>query len=153
MEYKPLAQLQGLADVRPVEGSVMAREQRLQRWIQLLERNPKRRLRSLHEIEHLSPAQLQECRTDESPLTVAYDDPILRAAGLKSDRVGDCMAFFELNDRQMHHAFCSCHVGIRLSAMQAAQRLRHVLRIEGFRGRVRAVLSHVVQALFPKLST
>ena len=152
MEHKSLAQLQALADVQPVEAPVgMDREQRLLHWIERLEADPERRLRALHEIEYLSPTQRRECRADDSPLSVAYADPTLRLAGLKSDRIGDCMDFFELSDDQIHHAFCSCHVGIRLSSLRAAQRLRHVLRADSFRRKVTESISRGVQALFAKL--
>ena len=128
MEHKPVIELQAIADVRPIEAPrAMSREERLERWIEALEANPTRKLRSLYEIEYLSPQERQECRSSNSPLTVAYEDPLLRAQGLKSDRVGDCLHFFELTDRQMHHAFCSCHVGRNFDAKQAAQRLRDLL--------------------------
>jgi hypothetical protein len=154
MEHKPLAELQAVADVKPIETSIsMSREHRLSRWIGLLKADPERKLRSLHEIEHLTPAARRECRADDSPLSVAYDDPVLRSAGLKSDRIGDCVDFFELSDRQIHHAFCSCHVGIRLSATAAAQRLRRVLRVDAFRGKVTAALWRGMQAMSPKPST
>jgi hypothetical protein len=150
MEHKPLAELQALADVRPFEASTaMPREQRLKRWVDLLEADPEQKLRSLHEIEHLSRSQRRECRADNSPLTVAYDDPVLRSVGLKGDRVGDCMDFFELSDRQMHHAFCSCHVGIRLTAVQAAQRLRRLIRADNIRRSTRAALSRWLGGLLP----
>ena len=153
MEHKPLAQLQALADVRPVEALLsMGREQRLRRWIDLLETDPERRLRALHEIEYLPETQRRECRAYGSPLSVAYADPILRTAGLKSDRVGDCTDFFGLSDHQIHHAFCSCHVGIRLSSRRAAQRLRHMLRAESFRRKMTDGLRRSLQALFAKLS-
>jgi hypothetical protein len=151
MEHKPLAQLQALADVQPADGTVvMPRAQRLQRWIELLNEDPERRLRSLHEFEHLSAAQRRECRADESPLSIAFGDPILRSAGLKSDSAGDCMDFFELNDRQIHHAFCSCHVGIRLSSKSAAQRLGRQLRFEHLHRKVADTISRGAQALFGK---
>jgi hypothetical protein len=145
MEHKPLVELQAIADVTfPETRAPMTREQRLERWIGLLHADPERQLRSLHEIEHLSVACRRQCRADNSPLTVAYEDPILRSAGLRSDRVGDCTDFFELSDEQMHHAFCSCHVGIRVTGSQAAQRLRHIARRDAFRRTVTA-------ALWPKL--
>ena len=153
MEHKSLAQLQALADVQPVETlASMGREQRLLRWIDLLEADPERRLRALHEIEYLSQAQRRGCRADDSPLSVAYADPVLRSAGLKSDNVGDCRDFFELSDDQIHHAFCSCHVGIRLSSRRAAQRLRHMFRAESFRRKVTDGLARKVQALVAKLT-
>ena len=128
MEHKPVVELQAIADVKRVETPpAMSREERLERWIDVLETNPDRRLHSLYEIEYLSRDERQNCRATNSPLTVAYEDAVLRAQGLKSDRVGDCMQFFEMTDRQMHHAFCSCHVGRNFDAKEAAQRLRALL--------------------------
>ena len=128
MEHKPLLELQAVADVRVAEPAPpMTREQRLERWIEVLEASATRRLRSLYQIEYLSPQERNECRSHDSPLTVAYEDPVLRAEGLKSDRVGDCMGFFEITERQLHHAFCSCHVGTTFSAKDAAARLRHLV--------------------------
>ena len=125
----------------------MTREQRLERWIGLLKADPERTLRSLHEIEHLSAACRRECRAENSPLTVAYEDPILRSAGLTSDRVGDCTDFFELSDKQMHHAFCSCHVGAKLTGHEAAERLRHVQQRDAFKRNPASALWSTVRRL------
>jgi len=150
MEHKPLAELQALADVEFIGSApTMTRERRVERWIELLEGNAERKLRSLHEIEFLSRSQRRQCRTDNSPLTIAFEDPLLRAAGLKSDRVGDCTDFFELTDRQMHHAFCSCHVGISLTGVQAAQRLRNLLWGDNIRRSMRAAVSHWLGRVLP----
>jgi hypothetical protein len=128
MEHKPLAELQAVADVVIAEPAPpMTRQQRLERWIEVLQANGSRTLRSLYELEYLSPHERRECRSNGSPLTVAYEDPVLRAGGLKSDRVGDCVAFFDMTERQLHNAFCSCHVGMTFSATNAAARLRHML--------------------------
>jgi hypothetical protein len=149
MEHKPLAELQAVAKVRTTNTAVaLSREQRLNRWIELLEDNGERRLRSLHEIEHLSRLERRQCRADNSPLTVAYEDPLLRAAGLRSDRIGDCTDFFELSDRQMHHAFCSCHVGFNLTGMQAADRLRGALWAGNLRQKIKAAVLGPFQAAF-----
>ena len=150
MEHKPLVELQAIADIQFSETQIsMTREQRLERWIGLLQADPERKLRSLHEIEHLSVACRRECRAENSPLTVAYDDPVLRSAGLRSDRVGDCTNFFELTDKQMHHAFCSCHVGISLTGMQAAQRLHRLLRSENLRHSLKRAMSRGFSSLIP----
>ncbi len=131
MEHKPLSELRALADISIVEPAPMTREQRLERWIEVLEAQPSRKLRPLYEIEYLSAEDLRKSRSDGSPLSVAYEDPILRAEGLKSDHVGDCVAFFEITDRQMHHAFCSCHISMSFDAQQAAARLRQFLPVRG----------------------
>jgi hypothetical protein len=65
-------------------------------------------------------------RADDSPLTVAYADPVLRASGLESDRLGDAMAFFELSERQAHRLLCSCMNGWRIEAGRAAQSVRRL---------------------------
>jgi len=103
----------------------LSREERLQRWIDLLEADPKRRLSSLGEIEYKPPAERALLREDNSPLSVAYEDPVLRADGLSSDRLGDAMRYFALSDGQAHYALCSCLSGHAIEAGTCAQRLRN----------------------------
>jgi hypothetical protein len=124
MEHKHLDQLRSVADVEP--GS-LTREERLQRWIELLERNPSRRLNTLGEIEYQPPAERALVRVNDSPLTVAYEDPVLQAEGLASDRLGDAMAFFGMTDGQAHYALCSCLSGHSMEAGTCAQRLRNTI--------------------------
>ena len=85
----------------------------------------------LVELQQIADLDFPDClltdRSDDSPLSIAYNDPLLRSSGLKSDRVGDCTDFFGLTDDQMHHAFCSCHTGVRLTGAQAAARLQAVV--------------------------
>ena len=98
MEHKPRVDLQAVADLSPVEGRApMSREERLARWVEALELDPKRILRPLHEIEFTKKRERRAIRVDNSPLTIAYEDPVLRAEGLASDRLGDAMDFFELS--------------------------------------------------------
>ena len=128
MEHKPLYELETIADVKRAETVFLTREQRLERWIEALEAQPERLLRPLYEIEYSPLDERRECRADNSPLTVAHEDPVLRAQGLQSDRLGDCMDFLNLTEHQMHYAFCSCHVSTSFKAKQAANRLRHLSR-------------------------
>ena len=129
MEHKPLSEMQALADVKVADfAPAMTREERLARWIKVLDTRPERQLRSLFEIEYRPPIERRGCRADNSPLTVAFEDPVLREEGLKSDRLGDCLDFFEITEGQLHHAFCSCHVGSSFNAKQAADRLRSLCR-------------------------
>jgi hypothetical protein len=122
MEHKHLDQLRSVADVQPRS---LTRQERIQRWIELLERNPTRRLNSLGEIEYQPPAERALIRVDDSPLSVAYEDPVLKAEGLASDRLGDAMKFFELSDGQAHYALCSCLSGRTMEASAFATRLRN----------------------------
>ena len=127
MEHKPLSELEAIADVKDADTVFLTREQRLERWIEALEAQPKRLLRPLYEIEYSPLDKRRQCRADNSPLTVAYEDAVLRSQGLRSDRLGDCMDFFGMTEHQMHYAFCSCHVGSNFTGKQAAERLRRLL--------------------------
>ncbi|TGR74211.1 hypothetical protein EN836_33420, partial [Mesorhizobium sp. M1C.F.Ca.ET.193.01.1.1] len=56
------------------------------------------------------------------------DDPLLRAAGLRSDTYGEAKRFFELSDWQLHDVVCSCHTGATMQASWAAARVRRIIR-------------------------
>jgi hypothetical protein len=130
MEYKLLDQVTAVAQVASEPPRPMSREERIKRWIDLLDADPQRTLLALLEVEYLPVGDRLKYRSEASPLTVAYEDPVLRAQGLRSDSFGDALTFFELSERQLHHAFCSCIVGARLTAGNAALRLRGMLRRE-----------------------
>jgi hypothetical protein len=57
---------------------------------------------------------------------VAFEDPVLRAAGLRGDRVGDAGAFFDLSHRELHRLVCYCHHGRTVSPGTVATRLRMI---------------------------
>jgi hypothetical protein len=65
-------------------------------------------------------------RSDGSPISVAFEDPVLRAAGLENDSYGEAKRFFELTDHQLHRVICYCHFGETLSAATAAHYIRAV---------------------------
>ena len=102
----------------------LSRRERLERWAELLEREPERRLRALHGIEYGTPDERVAYRADGSPLAVAYADPVLRAAGLEGDTVGDAAEFFGLSHEQLHELLCFCHHGGTVSASTAAAQVR-----------------------------
>ena len=106
----------------------LSRQARLERWVELLEREPGRCLRAIHGIEYGSPRQREAHRADGSPLSVAYADPVLRAAGLKGDTVGDAAEFFGLWHGQLHHLLCFCHHGGTLVASDVAAQVRAFVR-------------------------
>lgn len=101
----------------------MSREQRLNRWISLLEAEPRRRLETLRETEFHPIAARDALRGDDTAITVAFEDPVLRADGLAGDSYGDAKRFFGLSDLQLHHVVCGCHNGWAMSADTAARRL------------------------------
>ena len=92
----------------------------------MLEREPSRRLLSLGEIECKTKEERQVMRSDNSPLTVAFHDPILRAEGLASDRLGDAISFFELTEGQAHRLLCSCMNGWSMLAGTTARRIHRI---------------------------
>ncbi|WP_230530179.1 hypothetical protein [Microvirga roseola] len=126
MEHKPVEKLRSVAEVHEFKQGFLSRRERLERWAELLERQPKRRLRSLGEIEFVPEDKQPELRSDDSPLTVAFEDPVLRAAGLKSDKLGDAMEFFDLSDRAVHRLLCSCMNGWSMEAGSTARKVRRL---------------------------
>ena len=67
-------------------------------------------------------------RADNSPLTVAFEDPILRVEGLRGDRVGDAVEFFDLSHDEVHRLVCYCHHGLTVSPGTVAARVRMMAR-------------------------
>jgi hypothetical protein len=126
MEFKRPDQLRRLADISDAP-KTMTRRERLARWHDLLAREPERLLKTLEEIEFRPEAERGRMRADNSPLTVAFRDPVLREEGLKSDRLGEAMAFFGLSEQQAHRMVCSCLNGRTMTARQAAQRVRSIM--------------------------
>ena len=127
MEYKTLRELAGQADVHldpAFTSRPLTKHERLERWAMLLAREPERQLSSVEEIEYGTVREQEAKRADDSAVTVAFADPVLREQGLQSDRVGDAARFFELSHWEMHQLVCSCHYGRTMSAGTAALRVR-----------------------------
>ncbi len=125
MKLKTFEELKQVAEVRPpVTRDRMSKRQRLERWAEVLERAPQRYLRSLFETEHTSRRRRYALRQDNSPLSVAFQDPVLRAEGLQSDRYGDALKFFELSNGELHHIVCYCHHGPTMAPRAVATRVR-----------------------------
>lgn len=125
MERKTLKQLKATAEVRSGFGQRerMSRRARLDRWAALLERH-RGPLRSLRGTEYANTWQREVMREDNSPISVAYADPVLREEGLRSDTLGEAMRFFELSDHDAHLILCYCHHGAVMSPQAAAERVR-----------------------------
>lgn len=125
MKHQTIDQLNSIADVQP-EATVLfeSRSQRLERWAQLLEQDPGRRLTALAGTEYAAPDMRATMRSAGSPITVAFEDPVFRAQGLQDDTYGEAKRFFELSDWQLHEVVCHCHVGAYLPSRWAASRVR-----------------------------
>lgn len=126
MKYKSLEQIARDADVHP--GLALSRRQRLERWAELLEQQPERRLCAIEGTEFGARREREAKRADNSPLSVAFEDPVLRAEGLGGDRVGDAIAFFGLSESELHRLVCYCHYGLTVSPATVATRLRGMTR-------------------------
>src|SRR5215204_7799528 len=127
MKHTPVAEISRVADVHAIPlKPPMTRVERLERWTEALDREPDRVLTSIEEIEWKPESERRDMRADDSALTVALDDPVLRAEGLASDRLGDATAFFRLTDREAHFALCSCVYGQSMQARVTARRVRMI---------------------------
>ncbi|WFP64878.1 hypothetical protein [Mesorhizobium sp. WSM4904] len=126
MRHQTLDQLHAVAEVRTAKPA-MSRTQRLERWAELLEREPSRLLTALTGTEYRAPAERNVMRGDGSPISVALEDPVLHDEGLKGDSYGEAKRFFQLTDYQLHEIVCYCHVGDVMQASRAALSVRAVL--------------------------
>jgi hypothetical protein len=129
MEHRPLSELSSVADLKTSEdlkAPVLSKRERLDRWIELLEQEPDRELKTLDEIEWKPKAHRLAMRADESALAVAYSDPVLRRAGLRSDTFGDAVDFFQISEHEAHLVLCSCHGGESMRADEAARLVRGI---------------------------
>ncbi|SIT56899.1 conserved hypothetical protein [Mesorhizobium prunaredense] len=125
MKHQTIEHLQIVAEVdQAYPRQAMSRSERLERWAELLERNPDRRLSTLHQTEYQPVRARGAMRGDGSPISVAFEDPVLRAAGLENDNYGEAKRFFELTDRQLHEIICYCHFGATVTAATAARHIR-----------------------------
>jgi hypothetical protein len=103
-EIKPVAQVVAFGP----NPSRAVRRERLERLAALLEQHTGP-VRLLSRMEYLPESERMLLRDDRSPLTIAYQDAILRSQGLASDRLGDAMTFFDLSAREAHYLLCDCH--------------------------------------------
>ena len=126
MEHKNRDQIRDVADILPsyLQAQPLSKRERLELWIEALEREGGRRLRTLFEIEYAPASKRSGMRADDSPLTVAFNNPRLRAEGLTGDTIGDAAAFFGISERELHNIVCFCHSGETMSAETAAARVR-----------------------------
>jgi hypothetical protein len=140
MEYKTLNEIRDVVDILPTWPGArpLSKGERLERWAEALEREGERRLKTLFEIEYALPGERSSLRADDSPLTVAFNDPQLRAEGLAGDTVGDAVAFFGISEWVLHHILCFCYHGETMAADAAAVRVRAAM-VSG-RWRARSML-------------
>ena len=128
MKHQNIDELGAVAEIVPFKTATkLSRRSRLERWAEILDEHPGK-LNALTRIEYLARAERPEARADNSPLEVAFKDPVLRWDGLAGDRLGDAMAFFELSDRHAHRLFCDCHYSGSMTGAGLAARLRRIAK-------------------------
>jgi hypothetical protein len=130
MKYQSLEELRALAVIRTDPLATMSREEKLQRWADLLDARGGS-VASLYQTEYVSRIERCTMRLDGSAISVAYADPTLREEGLTGDAYGDAVAFFALSDTEMHRILCFCTGGHSLAAEEVARRIRAELRAPG----------------------
>jgi hypothetical protein len=123
MQHRTREQLRDIAAIHPSHTPAMTRDERLERWAEVLEQHGGT-VRALRGLEFVARPELRSMREDGSALSVAFADPVLRADGLRSDQYDDAVAFFELREHEAHLILCSCHRGERPSAKEVAGRVR-----------------------------
>jgi hypothetical protein len=126
MRRQSLKQVQKTANVyhRLPQIDLSTQRGRLERWNELLRQEPVRLLTTFTNTEYLSPELRDRLRCDDSPLSVAFADPLMREAGLAGDTYGDAKRFFTLTDRQLHRIVCYCHHGAQTYAAGIACQVR-----------------------------
>lgn len=129
MEHRTLEHLERVAGVQAdyARTPAMSRDERLKRWAELLEMRPDRRLRTLPGTEYQPWETRDTMQSAASPIAVAFDDPVLRAEGLKNDTYGEAKRFFDISDRQLHEIVCYCQYGGTMTAEAAARGVRRTL--------------------------
>lgn len=134
MRHHAIDQLRTHAHVQEA-APLASREERLRRWADLLRKVGARPLRPLMWVEFYSGVQRSRLRRDDSPISVAYADPVMRAAGLQGDTLGDAQLFFGLSDDEAHELLCDCHYRGAMTGRTAGHRIRALARSD-FVGRV-----------------
>jgi hypothetical protein len=126
VKHQPIHEIDALADIAQVKAPALSRRDRLQRWADLLSRDPRRQLKALSRVEFYAERERALMRGDNTPISVAAADPVLRDAGLHGDTLGDAQAFFELSSAEAHYLLCDCHFVGQMNGEGVAQRIRAV---------------------------
>jgi hypothetical protein len=126
MEHTTFDLLERVAEVHVSQPPLphLSRDERLTRWAELLEDQPDRLLRTLPGTEYRSWETRDSIRSPDSPISLALQDPILNADGLKGDTYGDAKGYFALSDHQLHDIVCYCHFGQTVKAGDSARHVR-----------------------------
>ena len=130
MEHRSLDKLEGRANVVELEAHITQsprelRRARLKRLAKLLAQH-NGPVTLFSRIEYLAEHERAALRVDNSPLEIAYRDPLFRAQGLASDRLGDGVVFFDLSPGEAHCLLCDCHYTGLVTGGMLAERSRAI---------------------------
>lgn len=128
MKHQSLDALRAVANIKTNPFPAMTREERLRRWAELLEARGGI-VASLFETEYVLHCERPTMSAENSPISVAFADPTLRAEGLAGETYGHAAAFFDLSDPEMHRILCYCTGGHALAAPEVARRIRWAARV------------------------
>lgn len=133
MEHRTFELLERVAEVHVSNAPLpaLSRDERLERWAELLEHQPERALKTLPGTEYRPWETRDFIRSVGSPISLAAQDPILSAEGLKGDTYGDAKMFFGVSDQQLHDIVCYCHFGETVTAGEAARHVRAAMSRSG----------------------
>lgn len=128
MEHRHIEDLARVADIHPdpvrIKPALKSRKERLERWAVVLESHGLRKLNALPEIEYMPRRDRPGAQYHNSVLTVAFNDPDLRAAGLTGETFGEARRFFGLSEHRMHELVCNCAISASISGARMADRVR-----------------------------
>jgi hypothetical protein len=110
---------------------MMSRREKLLRWAQVLRNTPELPVAVMYKgLERMDPKEWDALSIRVGALTLALEDPILKAEGLGGETFADAMRFFELTQDDMW-AFYEEH-GFYLKHDQMAYRLERTAEGEKF---------------------
>jgi hypothetical protein len=129
MLHQGLDELRLKADVVPLktERTRMTRGERLERWAVVLDQHHGPMMPFIR-IESYSWPERKNLRGDDTPVALAFRDPMLRADGLAGDTFGDACNYFELSNGQAHRLLCDCHYRGTMTGTKVAAHLRSVAK-------------------------
>ncbi|MBU6371160.1 MAG: hypothetical protein KJS97_00410 [Alphaproteobacteria bacterium] len=122
MKHRTLEDLLVEADV--AVATPLTRREKLTRWADLLASLNLKSLSTLPSVEYMPKPERLGLRKENSAISVAFADPVLRNAGLRDDTYGAALEFFELSHGQLHRLTCRCHYGVSAPAERVSRRVR-----------------------------
>jgi hypothetical protein len=129
MLHQGLDELRLKADVIPLktERARMTRGERLERWAVVLDQYHGPMMPFIR-IESYSWPERKNLRGDDTPVALAFRDPMLRDDGLAGDTFGHACSYFELSNGQAHRLLCDCHYRGTMTGAKVAAHLRAVAK-------------------------